>query len=121
VRAVSAPFGPHTDDEWRFLTDVVVRRNPDGTYRMHYDPRIAEPFRQLITDKDVETWPAYDAVRCPTLLIRGAQSDLLSRQTAEQMTQRGPKAKLVELPGIGHAPTLMHADQIALVRDFLLS
>jgi pimeloyl-ACP methyl ester carboxylesterase len=121
VRLVSAPFGPHTDDEWRFLTEVVVRKTADGAWRMHYDPRIAEPFRQLITDKDVETWPVYDAVRCPTLLIRGAQSDLLSRETAEQMTQRGPKAKLVELPGIGHAPTLLHADQIALVRDFLLA
>jgi pimeloyl-ACP methyl ester carboxylesterase len=118
---VSAPFGPHTDAEWRFLTEVVVRKNADGSYRMHYDPRIAEPFRQHITDKDVEAWPLWDAVRCPTLVIRGAQSDLLSRETAEQMTQRGPKAKLVELPGIGHAPTLLHDDQIALVREFLLS
>jgi pimeloyl-ACP methyl ester carboxylesterase len=121
VRLVSAPFGPHTDEEWRFLTEVVVRKTADGAWRMHYDPRIAEPFRQQITDKDLELWPTYDAVRCPTLLIRGAQSDLLYRETAEQMTQRGPRAKLVELPGIGHAPTLLHKDQIALVRDFLLS
>jgi pimeloyl-ACP methyl ester carboxylesterase len=120
VRLVSAPFGPHSDAEWRFLTEVVVRKNADGSYRMHYDPRIAEPFRQKVTDKDLESWPTWDAVRCPTLVIRGADSDLLSRETAGQMTQRGPKAKLVELPGIGHAPTLLHADQIALVRDFLL-
>jgi pimeloyl-ACP methyl ester carboxylesterase len=121
VRAVSAPFGPHTDAEWRFLTEVVVRQNADGSWRFHYDPKIAEPFRQQITDKDLESWPTWDAVRCPTLLIRGAQSDLLSKDTALQMTQRGPKAKLVELPGIGHAPTLLHADQISLVREFLLS
>jgi pimeloyl-ACP methyl ester carboxylesterase len=120
VRVVSAPFGPHTDDEWRFLTEVVVRKTADGAWRMHYDPRIAEPFRAQITDKDIELWPMWDAVRCPTLVIRGAESDLLSRETAEQMTQRGPKAKLVELPGIGHAPTLLHADQIAIVREFLL-
>ena len=121
VRAVSAPFGPHTDEEWRFLTEVVVRQNADGSYRFHYDPRIAEPFRRQITDKDLESWPTWDAVRCPTLVIRGAESDLLSKETAQQMTQRGPKAKLVELPGIGHAPTLLHADQIGLVREFLLS
>jgi pimeloyl-ACP methyl ester carboxylesterase len=121
VRAVSAPFGPHTDEEWRFLTEVVVRQNADGSYRLHYDPKIAEPFRKQITDKDLEAWPTWDAVRCPTLVIRGALSDLLSKDTALQMTQRGPKAKLVELPGIGHAPTLMHADQIAVVREFLLS
>jgi len=121
VRAVSAPFGPHTDEEWRFLTEVVVRRNADGSYRFHYDPKIAEPFRKNMPEGDMEVWPVWDAVRCPTLVIRGAQSDLLSKETAEQMTARGPKAKLVELQGIGHAPTLLHADQIRIVREFLLS
>jgi len=121
VRTVHAPFGPHTDAEWRFLTEVVVRQNPDGSWRFHYDPRIAEPYRLSMPEKDIELWPVWDAIACPTLVIRGAQSDLLSRAAAEEMTKRGPKAKLVELPGIGHAPTLMHADQIAIVRDFLLS
>ncbi len=118
IRAVAAPFGPHTDAEWRFLTEVVLRQNADGSYRFHYDPKIAEPFRQQMPDKDMEMWPVWDAIRCPTLVIRGAQSDLLSKATAQQMTQRGPQAKLVELPGIGHAPTLMHEDQIAVVRDW---
>jgi pimeloyl-ACP methyl ester carboxylesterase len=121
VRAVSAPFGPHTDAEWRFLTEVVLRRNADGGYRFHYDPKIAEPFKKDMPEGDMELWPVWDAIRCPTLAIRGAQSDLLSKATAQQMTQRGPKAKLVELPGVGHAPTLMHADQVAIVREFLLS
>ena len=120
VRAVAAPFGPHTDEEWRFLTEVVTRRNADGNWRFHYDPKIAEPFRKNMPEGDMELWPLWDAVRCPTLVIRGAQSDLLSKATAEQMTTRGPQAKLVELPGIGHAPTLMHDDQIAIVREFLL-
>ncbi|MDA1117231.1 MAG: alpha/beta hydrolase [Proteobacteria bacterium] len=121
VRATSAPFGPHTDAEWRFLTEVVLRQNPDGSYRFHYDPKIAEPYRKQMPEKDVELWPVWDAIRCPTLVIRGAQSDLLSKATAEQMTQRGPKAKLAELPGVGHAPTLLHEDQIRIVREFLLS
>jgi pimeloyl-ACP methyl ester carboxylesterase len=69
---------------------------------------------------DLEFWQTYDAVRCPTLVMRGAQSDLLSRQTATEMQRRGPKAKLVEIADVGHAPTLLHADQIAIVRDFLL-
>lgn len=121
VRAVSAPFGPHTDAEWRFLTEVVLRKNADGSWRFHYDPRIAEPYRKHMPDKDLELWPLWDAVSCPTLVIRGAQSDLLARETAQAMTTRGPKAQLVELPGIGHAPTLMHEDQIAIVREFLLA
>jgi len=121
VRAISAPFGPHSDAEWRHLTEILLRKEADGRYRFHYDPRIAEPYRQEIPEGDIEAWPTWDAVRCPTLVIRGAQSDLLSRETAQAMTQRGPKAKLVELPGIGHAPTLMHGDQIAIVREFLLA
>jgi pimeloyl-ACP methyl ester carboxylesterase len=120
VRVNAAPFGPHTDEEWRFLTEVVMRRNDDGSYRFHYDPKIAEPFRATMPEGDLDLWAVWDAIRCPTLVIRGAQSDLLARETAEEMTRRGPKAKLVELPGIGHAPTLMHADQIAIVREFLL-
>jgi len=100
---------------------VVLRRNADGTYRLHYDPRIAEPYRKQMPEKDVEMWPLWDAITCPALVIRGAQSDLLSKATAEEMARRGPKAKLVELPGIGHAPTLLHEDQIAIVREFLES
>jgi pimeloyl-ACP methyl ester carboxylesterase len=121
IRATAAPFGPHTDAEWRFLTEAVLRKNADGSYRFAYDPRIAEPYRRQMPDKDIELWPLWDAVRCPTLVVRGAQSDLLSKATAEEMTRRGPKAKLAELAGIGHAPTLLHEDQIAIVREFLLS
>jgi pimeloyl-ACP methyl ester carboxylesterase len=120
VRVNAAPFGPHTDAEWRFLTEVVMRKQPDGSYRFHYDPKIAEPFRAGMPEGDLDLWPVWDAIRCPTLVIRGAQSDLLTRATAEEMTRRGPRAKLIELPGIGHAPTLMHADQIAIVRGYLL-
>jgi pimeloyl-ACP methyl ester carboxylesterase len=68
----------------------------------------------------MDLWNIYDAVRCPTLVLRGAESDLLSRDTAAQMARRGPKAKVVEIPGVGHAPTLLNPDQIAIVRDFLL-
>lgn len=120
VRAVSASFGPHSDAEWRFLTEVVLRSQADGGLRMHYDPRLAEPFRKNMPEQDLELWPMWDAVRCPTLLLRGAQSDLLTAATAAQMAARGPKATVAEIPGVGHAPTLMHDDQIAIVRDFLL-
>jgi pimeloyl-ACP methyl ester carboxylesterase len=120
VRAVSATFGPHSDAEWRFLAEVVVRRNEDGTWRMHYDPRLAEPYRAQMPEKDLELWHLWDPIRCPTLVLRGAQSDLLARETCAQMAGRGPRARVVEIPGVGHAPTLMHADQIAIVREFLL-
>ena len=120
VRAVSASFGPHTDDEWKFLAEVVVRRNDDGSYRLHYDPKLAEPFRKNMPEGDLELWPLWNAIRCPTLVLRGGLSDLLTKETAQKMTETGPKARLVEFAGVGHAPTLMHADQVKAVRDFLL-
>jgi len=121
VRTVSATFGPHTDAEWRFLAEVVMRKNPDGTLRLHYDPRLAEPFRAHMPEKDMELWPIWNAIQCPTMVVHGAQSDLLTAATCEQMKQTGPKAKVVDIDGVGHAPTLLHADQIKVVRDFLLS
>jgi pimeloyl-ACP methyl ester carboxylesterase len=118
MRDIAAPFGPHSDAQWRHLTQTWLRKNEDGSWRPSYDPRIAEP--GLVPEKDLELWGLYDAVRCPTLLLRGESSDLLTRDTAGEMTRRGPKARVVEIRGVGHAPTLMHADQIAIVRDFLL-
>ncbi|MGB5082540.1 MAG: alpha/beta hydrolase [Burkholderiales bacterium] len=120
VRAVSAPFGPHSDAEWRFLTEHVVRKNADGSLRMHYDPAIAVPFNVAPPHQDLELWSFYDAIRCPTLVLRGERSDLLRRDTAKEMALRGPRARVVEIPGVGHAPTLLHDDQIGIVRDFLL-
>ena len=121
VRANSVSFGPHTDSEWRFLTEHVVRKNADGSLRMHYDPAIAVAFNATLPSKDVELWNFYDAIRCPTLVLRGEQSDLLTLDTAARMAGRGPRARIVEIPGVGHAPTLIHADQIAIVRDFLVA
>jgi pimeloyl-ACP methyl ester carboxylesterase len=120
VRTISAPFGPHSDAQWRLLTENWVRRGEDGRLRPHYDTRIVEVFRATMPEKDLELWHLYDAVRCPTLLVRGEQSDLVSQQTAAEMASRGPKAKVVEIRGVGHAPTLLQPDQIAVVRDFLL-
>ena len=120
VRTISAPFGAHSDAQWRFLAENWVRQQPDGTWRPRYDPRIAEAYNAQPLDKDLDLWPLYDAVRCPTLVLRGEHSDLLSRDTAAELARRGPKARVVEIRGVGHAPTLMHADQIAIVRDFLL-
>jgi pimeloyl-ACP methyl ester carboxylesterase len=121
VRVVSAPFGQLTDGQWRHLTVHTVRQASDGAYEMAYDPAIAEPFRVAMGEgQDVELWPIYDGIRCPTLVLRGRESDLLKSDTAQEMTGRGPRARLVEVPAVGHAPMLMAEPQIAVVRDFLL-
>jgi pimeloyl-ACP methyl ester carboxylesterase len=119
VRQVSAPFGPLTDAQWRHLAVHNARRHPDGRWGVIYDPAIGLPFRKAAA-QDILLWNVYDALRCPTLLLRGAESDLLPRDIAKDMTRRGPRPKLVEFAGVGHAPALMAEDQIAVVRDFLL-
>jgi pimeloyl-ACP methyl ester carboxylesterase len=120
IRAISEPFGPHSDAEWDFLVDNVIVPRGDGTWTLHYDPALAVPFRaSLAVPGDVDMWNLWDAIRVPTLVIRGERSDLLPADTAAKMTERGPKADLVTLPGVGHAPTLVPAAQVELVRAFL--
>jgi pimeloyl-ACP methyl ester carboxylesterase len=121
VRLVSAPFGPLTDAQWRHLTIHSLRERPDGQFEMGYDPGIAEAFRSNPIVANVDLWALYDMIKCPTLLIRGAESDLLARETAQQMTERGPKAQKFEIAGVGHAPMLMDDAQIGIVRNFLLA
>ena len=122
--AISSSFGPHTREQWLALTAPQLIADGDG-FKPHYDPAIAMPFRAATpeTAKFGETlmWQAYDSLKLPTLLLRGAESDLLSRATAQAMTKRGPCARLVEFAGVGHAPMLVQPDQVQAVRDFLLS
>ena len=122
LRVLAAPFGPLTDTQWRHLATHSVVQAPDGKFDFHYDPAIAIPLlaaAEVRAGQDLDLWPTYDAIKCPTLVLRGAESDLLTINTARAMTSRGPRAELVEFAGIGHAPTLMAPDQIAVVADFL--
>ncbi|MBB5392851.1 MULTISPECIES: alpha/beta fold hydrolase [unclassified Herbaspirillum] len=124
IRTISASFGAHSEEEWHKLASDVLRQNDDGKWIRHYDLSLAVPFKlttpEAATVAEQMLWAAYDAIRCPTLLVRGAHSDLLLPDVAQAMTQRGPRARLVELPDVGHAPTFMHADQIEIAKQFLL-
>ena len=123
--AISTSFGPHTAEQWLALSRPMVRELPEGGLTLHYDPRIAVPFKALTAEAaaagESALWKLYDHVAARTLLLRGAQSDLLSRATADAMVQRGPRARVVEFEGVGHAPTLVAQNQIATVVDFLLA
>lgn len=124
IRKVSATFGPLNATQWQHLTIHSVKQTPNGQFIFRYDPGIAQAYQQgqlMNRGQDIELWPLYDAIKCPTLLLRGEQSDLLTRETALAMTQRGPHASLVEIPGVGHAPMLMDNTQIAPVQHFLLA
>ena len=120
---ISQGFGTHSREQWLRLTRPMLK--PDGGgFKPHYDPQIAVPFRALTPEMaaagEAALWHAYDTIRCPTLLLRGADSDLLTHDTAAAMTQRGPKARLREFADVGHAPMLVVPEQVAPVREFLL-
>lgn len=117
VRAISAPFGKLTDEQWGHLARTSVHQRPDGRWGFTYDPALAVPFRAVPAPPDL--WSVWDAIRCPTLVLRGRDSDLLSSATAHAMTQRGPRAELLEFDEVGHAPALLHAHEIAPVVAFL--
>lgn len=124
--AVSTSFGPHTPEQWLALSRHMVKPAPDaaaGSLVLHYDPAIAVPVRAATEESarqgEAMLWQLYDNIKAPTLIMRGAESDLLSHATALAMTQRGPRARLVEFEGVGHAPTLVAMDQVSTVGDFL--
>jgi pimeloyl-ACP methyl ester carboxylesterase len=117
-RSVYAPYGELTDAQWRRLTETSVRRLPDGRVTPHYDPAMVRQF--VVHPDDYRLWNEYDALDIPVLCLRGADSDLLLRETADAMRSRGPRAVVVEIPGCGHAPALNTPEQFALVERFLL-
>jgi pimeloyl-ACP methyl ester carboxylesterase len=121
--AISRSFGPHTPQEWLELSRAMVRPGPQGGLALHYDPAIAVPFRTLTEEAaragEQQMWQLYEQITAQVLLLRGAESDLLSAQTAQQMAQRGPRARVVEFAGVGHAPTLVAQGQVDAVVSFL--
>jgi pimeloyl-ACP methyl ester carboxylesterase len=123
--AIASGFGPHTPEQWLALTRPLLKPDGAGGFVLRYDPAIGVPLKaitpQIAAAGEALLWQTYESLRCQTLLLRGAQSDLLSSETALRMTQSGPRPRLVEFGGVGHAPTLVQADQRAVVCDFLLA
>ena len=124
LRRLSLGFGPVPEDIWLELSSHMVRQLPDGELTLHYDPVIGEPIRAMTPEAaqaaEAVVWTLYDQIAAQVLLVRGLESDLLTSETAQAMTERGPKAQLVQWPGCGHAPTLTDPAHIAVLADFLL-
>jgi pimeloyl-ACP methyl ester carboxylesterase len=126
--ALSQGFGPHTREQWLALTAPQIepaQREGRAGFTARCDPAIAVPLRAVTPEMaaagEAMLWQSYDRLQCQTLLLRGAESDLLSHDTALAMTQRGPRARLHEFAGVGHAPTLVQPEQVDVLRRFLFS
>lgn len=118
LRTIYDGFGILSDEDWRMLAHNSARPLPDGHLTFAYDPAIGAPFENKPL-QDIDLWAIWDAVRCPVLVVRGAMSDMLTAETASEMSGRGPGATVIDIPGAGHAPSLMTPEQITIVRDFL--
>jgi pimeloyl-ACP methyl ester carboxylesterase len=122
-RQVYKPFGWLSDAQWRRLAETSARRLPDGRWTPHYDPQMVRQFTDHPNDYDI--WPHYDALEIPVLCLRGAESDLVLRETTQEMLRRGPGARglarVVEIQGCGHAPALNVPEQLDLVTAFIES
>ena len=118
IRGISAAFGPMTEEDWRRFVEASLVAQPGGGFRLNYDPQIAWPFREQPV-REIQLWELWDAIRCPVLVLRGAESDLLRAETLEEMRRRGPGCEAVEIAGVGHCPALMDSHQIETVRRFL--
>ena len=122
VKKTAASFGPHTKAQWEELTRYTyIEQN--GRWIKHSDVGLAAPFQsrtpEVAAQGEQYLWSAYSSVQTPILILRGAESDLLSKQTLQQMLERNPQAKSHEFSGVGHAPTLMNDDQVKVVTDFI--
>jgi len=120
LRQTLAPYGKLSDEQWAHLARHGVRTKRNGGFAIAYDPGIAVPMRAT-RPVDLDLWETWDTIRCPVLLLRGADSDVLSRETAEEMRRHGPPTELVEFPDVGHAPALMDSQQIDVVTSWLLA
>lgn len=117
LRQIYAPFGITRDEDWRHMAKHSAHILPNGKLTLARDSGISKNF--VANDKPFDIWNVYDQIKCPVLLLRGAQSDILSSATADAMTKRGPKAQLIEIPNVGHAPALMDKKQIQMIENFL--
>ncbi|VVD70070.1 alpha/beta fold hydrolase [Pandoraea soli] len=119
--SISSSFGPHTREEWRALSEPLLKADGDG-YVLRYDPSLGAAFAAIspeaVAAGEAMLWASLAAFSGRVLIVRGEQSDLLSRATLEQMLALAQHARAVEIPGVGHAPTFVHADQIEIARRF---
>jgi pimeloyl-ACP methyl ester carboxylesterase len=117
LRVIHAGFGPLTDAQWRHLASHSYRTTPEGL-RLHYDPAIRAPF-MTVSENGIAMWELWDRIRCPTFVLHGAESPLLTPAILAEMGRRGPPMQAITLAGIGHAPALMADEQVSIICRWL--
>lgn len=124
LRSVAEGFGHFSDAEWLEFSRPMLRPDEGGGWRLHYDPAIGQAFNGMdeaqVREGEALLWQLYDQIQAHTLLLRGAQTDLLPLQAAQEMQERGPRPQMIEFADVGHAPMFNNREQIDSVLNFLL-
>lgn len=121
LNRICEPFGTFSPEQWKDYNGPHLKKDGDQ-WIVHYDPDIVKPFAAVnkMTSMmgEMMTWKAYDAIKAEMLIVRGADSDLISAKTVSEMCRRNPKAKSTEILGVGHAPAFITPEQVSLAREF---
>lgn len=123
LRKIMTPFGIKDPAHWDHVLMHSLVHHADGTVTFAYDANIGEAFRQAAAKleqiEDISLWMLWEAIECPTLVLRGEKSDILPHDVATKMCAENAQATLVEFAGVGHAPTLMEDAQIDKIEEWL--
>jgi pimeloyl-ACP methyl ester carboxylesterase len=106
-RLMSSQFPRLTEAEWLAFAERTFMEK-DGAFRLAYDAKLTHALDGIDPERPVpQMWNAFDALaRVPVMLIRGANSDVLSRETVDAMRVRRPDLEALEAADEGHAPLL---------------
>lgn len=120
LRDICAPFGISEAEHWKHFFAHSIREK-DGNFILNYDPaiRASLPDPENDTVENINLFELWEAVDIPVLVLRGAESDLLSREVVEEMKMGHWGVEMLEIPATGHAPHLMSPEQIQPVKQWL--
>ena len=118
-RQMSPIVAGRSPEDQRELALGVLRQRPDGRWIWKMDPEYVRQRVRIGAPQRPALWPALQRVTCPTLVVWGSDSDVLSESQARRMVAALPKGELVTVPGVGHAPTLVEPAVVAALERFL--
>ncbi|HEY6394411.1 MAG TPA: alpha/beta hydrolase [Candidatus Binataceae bacterium] len=113
------PMAHMAEAELRDAVRWSVKPAPDQGLMWKMDPAVRRPIRGGTSAQRFDLWVPYARIECPILIVRGAESDILARATADRMCNVHHAAKVVEVPGVGHAPSLIEPISLSAIKDFL--
>lgn len=114
-------FGNLKEEQWDQITNTSVKKG-GNTYTMCYDKELIAAYRMALENHNTtenSLWDIWKNVKCPILLLRGLQSDVLENATVMKMKKLKPDMEIVEFDKVGHAPALMDLQQTNVIKEWL--